>query len=213
MPDTFIADISNYQNPNLAAYQAAGYEVLINEVSWGLATTVPAGRIAAIRAQNFALVGWYMGLVANQPIAAQVAVFAAAIRTLELNEWIIIDWESTSGIGLPSPAQRDECRALLAQEFDRPVMVYGGASDLRSAPPGGEVWAASYETSEPDIPHLMWQFSDGTYVSPPYSPINFPGIGFCDASVFHGTVAQLQMALGLGAPVSARPDLWSLALV
>jgi hypothetical protein len=67
---------------------------------------------------------------------------------------------------------------------------------------------ASYETVEPSIPHDIWQFTDGQYTSLPaseYAPINWPGVGKVDSSVFHGTETALQQALDLTVPVPVPP--------
>ena len=202
MPDILFPDLSNFQAnvdwPTLR--QACG--VVAEEVSWGLATSVPAGRVAAIRAQNFGLVVWYMGLRSDQDVTRQVLAFRFALGTLLPHETVCVDWEDTPNVGVPTPAQRDEAIAALAFAFGRPVSSIGtyAPADLLAADPAppGWVWAASYETTEPSVPHTLWQYTDGQYVSLPaaqYSPVNWPGVGQIDTSVFHGSLYEMAVAL------------------
>lgn len=51
-------------------------------------------------------------------------------------------------------------------------------------------WVAAYQAREPTAAHRLWQFTDKH---------PFPGIGPCDGSVFHGSVADL-VALTSGTP-------------
>lgn len=200
MGDLFFADISNYQQIDVAAYRAK-YGVLLCEINWGEAVTVPAGRIEALRAADFDLLVWYFGIRSDQPIASQVASLTETVGKLLPNEAILVDWEATPKVcATPPVAEREEARTLAAQGLDVPVAqigTYGSASDLKDNP--AESWSivASYETPEPAIPHTAWQFTNGQYTSGPYGPVNWPGIGFCDASVYHGTTDELKAAIGL----------------
>jgi len=194
MSDTFFADISNFQpSVNLPLYRETNAKIS-EQVNWGTQITDPNGRMAEIRSLNFTVVLWYMGLMPNQDIAAQVATFVSTLGPLLPGEAVVIDWESTGNLQPPTVTQRDQAAQLIAQHYGfnvKWVGVYGPASLLQQHPTLGWQWVASYETTEPTIPHVMWQFTNGQYHSNPYGPINFPGIGYCDGSVFHGTDAQL----------------------
>lgn len=193
MTDLIFADLSNFQ-ATVDFAQLRGYSAAVGEeISWGTAVTIPSGRIAAIRAEAFTCVLWYMGLRSDQDIASQVNTFTATLGSLNAGETVVIDWEESFG-STPSVSQREQAASLLAAYYKcDPAMIgtYGPASLLKASPPPSWVWAASYETTEPQIPHAIWQFTDGFYTSPPYSPVNFPGVGACDASVYHGTAEQL----------------------
>ena len=200
MPDLFFPDISNYQSIDVGTIRAA-CDVLLCEVSWGNAVTVPAGRMAALRAAHFDLLVWYVGLRSDQDTTQQAVTFCNAVGVVGANEALLIDWEATPNAGpTPSVAQREAFRASVSRILAVPasrIGTYGSASDLKNGPAPGWSIVASYETSEPMIPHTAWQFTNGSYVSDPYHPIDFPGIGFCDASVFHGSIDQLKSAFGL----------------
>lgn len=202
MPDIKFPDLSNFQAtvdwPTLR--QACG--VVAEQISWGLLLTIPAGRKAAIRAANFDLVIWYMGLRPDQPIVQQVLTFHNALGTLLPHETICLDWETTQGVGTPTAAQRDEALSALAFAFGRPVTSIGTYAPLSllqaNSAPAGWVWAASYGTVEPSLPHALWQYTNGTFVSLPaaqYSPVNWPGVGLVDTSVFHGSLFEMAVAL------------------
>lgn len=206
-PDLFFADLSNFNDPvDLNAYRAS-YSVVAEQVNWGTLITDPNGRMNQIRSLKFDLVIWYMGLVATEDITAQVNTFINTLGALLPNETIVIDWEAT-GNTTPTAAQRDQAAGLLAAHYTLArwwIGTYGPAGMLGQFPPASWVWAASYETTEPTIAHVMWQFTNGVFVSIPYGPINFPGVGDCDASVFHGTVAQLIAAVCPAAPAPPPP--------
>jgi len=193
MPDLVFPDISNYQPDVDFAALRAGYPVLACQISWGTAITVPAGRITAIRAQGFTCVVWYMGLRADQAIAPQVGAFTQTLGPLLPGDAVCIDWEETPGAGTPNAVQREQAATLIASTLgmDRwHVGTYGPASLLEQSPPPSWAWPASYETAEPTIPHVAWQYTDGVYVSAGLGPVDFPGIGKCDASIAHVTAAE-----------------------
>lgn len=65
--------------------------------------------------------------------------------------------------------------------------VYSGLFFMRThlshMAAGVHRWIAAYQATEPSDAHVMWQYTDKQ---------SFPGIAHpCDASVFHGTVADL----------------------
>ena len=192
MSDTFVADISNYQaNIDLPTYRATNGKIIC-QVSWGTTQTVNPLRVLQIASLKFDVVVWYMGLRADQDIAAQVAAFTNMIPVQTAGETYCIDWEATPGVSaIPTLDQVNQARALLAAHYGiLPgwIGTYASTSLFQSQGMpdwGGWTWVASYQTTEPAIPHTLWQFTNGTYQSNPYGPINFPGIGFCDGSVFH----------------------------
>lgn len=214
MTDILFPDVSNFQNVDWPTFRRSCGAVA-SQTSWGTLITSPAGRVDAIRAQKFDVVIWYMGLVASEDIPSQVLRMYDVLGPLQLNETACIDWEATNGV-IPTPAQRDQALEVLAFDFHREVSelgLYASASLLQSAGsgPAGWRWAAGYGTSEPSVPHSLWQFTNGQYTSYPsseYHPYNWPGIGSCDTSVFHGTTDQMKSALSVitAAPPSPAPQ-------
>lgn len=57
-------------------------------------------------------------------------------------------------------------------------------------------WVAAYQAREPAGTHRLWQHTNAR---------PFPGIGSCDASVFHGSVADLQALTQPGGPEVLDP--------
>lgn len=213
MSDTFVADISNYQaNVDLPTYRASNGKIIC-QISWGTAVTVNPLRVLQIASLKFDVVIWYLGLRADQDIAAQVAAFTSMIPVQTAGETYCVDWEATGNINPPTLAQVNQARSLLAAHYGiLPgwIGTYGSTSIFQSQglPDwGGWVWVASYETAEPNIAHVLWQFTNGTYQSQPYGPINFPGIGFVDGSVFHAIdeliPADIQLQTLISPPLPA----------
>jgi hypothetical protein len=152
------------------------------------------GRMATLRATAGLLgIGWYCYLPADVDPATCARAFIALIGTLRANEWCILDLE----VGTGSQVARAQQFFAVVDPFNRcPAMLYSGNSFLSTQLggsaqwPGRPIWDASYETDEPNQPHSLWQFTNGTYNSIPYQRVNFPGIGYCDGSVHHGTAAD-----------------------
>jgi hypothetical protein len=205
--DLIVADVSEFQTTvNAAAYVAGGYPVIICRVYNGYRADLEMpGRMATLRATAGLLgIGWYCYLPADVDPATCARAFAGLIGTLRANEWCILDLE----VGAGSQARAQQFFAVVDPfNHNTPAMLYSGNSFLSTQLggsaqwPGRPIWDASYETDEPNQPHSLWQFTNGTYNSIPYQRVNFPGIGYCDGSVHHGTAADFLSGV-LGAPVA-----------
>src|ERR1017187_7935828 len=115
--DNFFADISNYQDPvNLPLYRQTN-AVIAEQVNWGTAVTDPNGRMQEIRSLNFAVVVWYMGLVADEDVGAQVNAFVNTLGPLGPNEAVVIDWEATGNLPIPSVGQREQAANMIAAAY------------------------------------------------------------------------------------------------
>ena len=63
-------------------------------------------------------------------------------------------------------------------------------------------WIAAYQASEAGLlPHTLWQSTNGQVGA---NRTNWSGCGFCDTSIYHGTLASLS-DLGWHAPTSSLP--------
>lgn len=210
MSDIFFADISNFQaSVDLATYRQTN-AIIIEQATWGESITDPNGRLALIRSLDFQVVCWYLGVLAGETADGQVAAFMSAIGgELLPGETVALDWEATNGV-MPSAQLRDQIANQLAGELGIPVArvgVYGSPSNLAADPALGWQWVADYGDPEPSVPHVMWQFTNGQDGSPGYPPVNFPGIGFCDGSVFHGSPSDLEALIVPGTtPVPPTPS-------
>jgi Glycosyl hydrolases family 25 len=197
----FIADCSEWQNDVIETEVAANGFGLIVRTNYGTRPDkmVAKGRVAAARAAGLPSLGFYIFLLAEESITLQVAAMVSILGpTLAANEWVMVDWEHDPGNGTqPSVQQRDQALELLEAMYLRPTVLYVQASTLRTSPSTAPTIVASYQTKEPSEPHVAWQFTNGVYISDPYPPKNVPGIGYCDLSVYHGTAAQFNAAIGL----------------
>jgi len=201
MTDTYLPDVSEFQpHADIAAIRLQTGAIAAR-VSYGtrLDKMMPA-RVMDIRAQGFVVVLYYLFLRATQPIQDQVNAVIGCLSDLHPGESIVIDYESDNG-SIPSVAQRDQAAELFEQRYNRPTVVYENASTAQSAPTSRPVWVAAYGVkTEPAIPHLFWQYTDGQFTSAGHAPINWSGCGFCDSSVFHGSASELAAALQSVAP-------------
>ena len=200
MSDLFFPDVSNFQASIDWASLRAKTSVLAMEVNWSL-TDTSLRRVPVVRSWDFTTVIWYVGILASSSPAQVASLTKSILGSLEPGEAVCLDWEANN------------CATRLANAFNVALIrvgIYSNAALFKAEPLTLDTWTwvASYETMEPSIPHDIWQFTDGQYTSLPaseYAPINWPGVGKVDSSVFHGTETALQQALGLTVPVVVPP--------
>jgi hypothetical protein len=127
--------------------------------------------------------GFYQYLDGGADPAAAAHAFQATLGPTLPGEVMILDLEEGAG------DQRGRRTAWLAALQDETEWVYSGLYFARTHLAGVKVeWLAAYGQSEPSDPHNLWQFTDAR---------TFAGInGACDASVYDGTLAQLQALTG-----------------
>jgi hypothetical protein len=186
--DLIIPDVSEFQGavewPRLVA---AGYPVAIARVHNGDRADErwPANRDQAHAAGVRAL-GLYQYVVADRDAGDQAAEFCALVGQLRPGEWPICDLEV--GDGDQASRARAWYTTVAARLQDASAeQLYSGLDFYQAhglaAAGYPRIWLAAYGPSEPTMPHELWQFTDAR---------DFPGIANpCDASVFHGTVADL----------------------
>lgn len=192
--DLFIPDISEWQvGADTAKYRASGGNAIIARVCYGTRNdTTMVARRDALRAEGFPVIGWYLFLRASQTVMEQVLAFQAVIPSLGQYEFVVLDWEDDRGTR-PDVGMRDATLAELDVRYGRTTWGYGYSGELQAYPfHGRPTWVAGYGIGEPALTHLLWQYTDGRYTSGGYRPINFPGLGKIDASVFHGSLDQLK---------------------
>lgn len=195
MTDTFFPDLSEFQ-PNA---DFAGIRKLTDAVSVRLAygarsdRTMPA-RISAVRAQHFDAVVWYIFLRpgTSVPVTMQFQAVRSLLPLLDRGECIAVDWEADTDKQVPTTTDRDALLTMLNNYYGVNDLLYGSASSLATYSGASPLWVASYGVStEPRVRHAFWQYTDGKYSSAGYAPMNWPGAGKCDTSVFHGTSQEL----------------------
>jgi hypothetical protein len=198
MVNFFFADVSEFQgNVNGQALITGGFPVIIARVHNGYRPDLmmPARR-DYLRTCGFAAIGWYQYLAHDRDAATQANEFLSTLGALGDNEFCVLDLEE----GVGDQTARAQTWFSIVDPVGPKAWLYSGASFLNTQLSGtghwGDrpLWIASYESGEPSGASA-WQYTNGTYVSAGLGPIDFPGIGFCDASVFHGDVtAFIQMA-------------------
>lgn len=209
MPDGFFPDVAEFQpNVNWPAFVAAGLQVAICRAwnGYRLDAAWKAGRQQAMRAAGVARRGYYMFLVSDVDPAAQARALLNTVGPLWPGEFLMVDSE-----GVPwhpwTPGQQRAWTAaacgVLAQATGRQPVVYSDLATVNAMGgplPGIPLIVAAYGQPEPGIPHMAWQYTDGRYISGPYRPISFTGIGVCDTSVFHGDLNAFDHAIGIAGP-------------
>ena len=201
----FIPDVSEFQpNVNPGALIAGGYRAIIARLAYGnrLDRMMPQ-RVTQFRSAGFTVIGWYLFLRSAVSEAAQVQTVKDLLGHLGSNEFLVVDWERDTDGTLAPTAERNQTLADLTAWGGKKCWLYGPASLLRQypAPNADPEWPASYETPDPSLPgEVMWQYTDGQYTSGGYRPVNFPGIGLCDATVYQGTFQQLLAIVGVPEP-------------
>lgn len=188
-PKVLLADISEFQHDINDTMYLAWSKAIIIRAAYGSQHDDHAwfgGQRRDLLHQGGArFVGIYQYIVAGQDPARQAAALVSLVGQLRPGEKLIADIEEGTG------DLRDTWRIWSAEVAgatgDEP-WLYSGlnfAAAHRLAP---VEWVAAYQPAEPAPHHLLWQFTDSFQV---------PGVGRCDASVYHGTIDQLA-ALGYG---------------
>jgi Putative peptidoglycan binding domain/Glycosyl hydrolases family 25 len=189
----YLADISEFQ-PDLAdaAYLAWSKAIVIRAMYGDAhddAAWYGGARRADLHAGGVQFLGIYQYIVASQDVTAQADALVKLVGKLARGEVIIGDFEEGSGSQV---SRRNTWRNVIRAGLGDTPWIYSGlafASEHGIAPVD---WVAAYQASEPSPAHKLWQFSESYRV---------PGVGTCDCSVFHGSIAQLAALAHGGTPV------------
>lgn len=142
-------------------------------------------RKTEIRQQKFDFVIWYLFLRASQAVEKQVQAVINCIGDLQAGELICVDWEA-DGHSIPSVGDRDKAAAIFERRYNRPTIIYGSESSVRSHPVDRLLWVAKYG-KQPTVANVIWQFTNGVISDKNYPPMKFAGVkygcGFCDANM------------------------------
>lgn len=183
-PTTLVPDISEFQ-PNIhdavvlkwtrAVIIRAMYGSTHDDKAW-----YGGARRDQLHSGGALMVGIYQYLVAGQSAVVQARALLDLVGSLRPGEKLICDLEEGSG----SQAGRWQAWAKTIRDAtgEQP-WLYSGLDFAASAGLAPD-WVAAYQRSEPRTPHphVLWQFSDRYQV---------PGVGPCDASLFHGSAEEL----------------------
>jgi GH25 family lysozyme M1 (1,4-beta-N-acetylmuramidase) len=206
-----LPDISEFQG--FVAHQALvdgcraeyGAAIVIARVCYGAGHVDDQAdrNIDGLRAAGVDALGLYAYLVAGQDPVVQADTFCRVIQAhggLRRNEFIVCDDEEGSGdqsgrVDAFLERANAVLQASASQDMWYSGLYFALAHHLEAA--RGHRWIASYGTAEPiAVSHDLWQYADAA---------SFPGVsGPCDASVFHGSLADFLAIIG-DTPTPAPP--------
>jgi len=202
-----LPDLSEFQpHADMPAIKAKNGGAAIIRACYG--AHHPDHAFAHLRASaaGFSFLGIYQYVVASQDIPSQSAAFCDLVGTLGVHEFPVIDLEEGSG---DQSVRAAEWLSLTGVRLGKRPWLYSGlnyaeAHGLAPIFNGPEIhtWVAAYSGFEPALGHTLWQSTNGTSG---VHRVDWPGAGFCDTSVYHGTLAELS-ALVSGKPKPATPE-------
>ena len=216
-----LPDVSEFQSPasgnapNWAGIKAQNGGAAIIRVGYGNAhldgMLVP--NRARIRSLRFGFCGLYQYLRAGQDVRSQARAFINWIGpNLNEGEIPVLDLEEGPGDQAGRANQWlgliDGAYHLMSLPLSQRSWLYSGqnfAVTAGLAPifnSARRTWVAAYQASEAGLlPHTLWQSTDGQTGA---NRTNWSGCGFCDTSIYHGTLGSLS-DLGWHAPASPSP--------
>jgi len=199
--DIRLADISEYQDIDAGAYLRGGHTCLIVRAHNGNRPDYkwPARR-DYLRGFKFDALGWYQYLVDEVTSVAQARAFIATVGPIRDNEFVIVDSEEGAG------DQTDRIQAwvdIVDPHYGQPSTLYASESWFNDKLGGAARWrrprwVAAYRSTEPTLPHELWQYTDRS---------GLPGISGegGDGNLFHGTAQEFAKTFcGASTP---RPEL------
>jgi Glycosyl hydrolases family 25 len=203
-----LPDVSEFQSPasgnapDWAGIKSQNGGAAIIRVGYGnshLDGMLRSNR-ARIKSLKFGFCGLYQYLRAGQDVGSQANAFINWIGpNLNEGEIPILDLEEGSGNQLGRANQWfgiiDDAYNLVSLPLSQRSWLYSGQSfavDAGLAPifhSARRTWIAAYQASEAGLlPHTLWQSTNGQTGA---NRTNWSGCGFCDTSLYHGTLASL----------------------
>lgn len=189
--DTYLPDISVFQ----ASADISGIRQKTGAIAARIlyGTTIDKempGRLIQIRQHKFDAVIYYIFMRSAVSALSQYTAVVDLIPNLVPGEAVCVDWEADVDKSVPAPVMRDTFLSLLDNYYSQSTILYGSGSSLSTYTGNRPAWVAAYGRQEPTSQHFLWQYTDGKNYGGP-APINWPGVGPCDTSIFHGTSQQL----------------------
>jgi lysozyme len=198
MAQLTIPDVSEFQGViDWKKLVGGGYPAAIIRAHNGnRADSYFAANRSKAHANGIKALAMYQYVVANRDTAAQANELCDLVGALKSGEWLVCDLEA--GTGDQSGRAHTWLKTVMSRLHDDGTAeeLYSGESfygshNLSSAG-FKRIWIAAYRSTEPTVHHELWQFTDAK---------TFPGIAHaCDASIFHGTVADLLAHVNKPAP-------------
>ena len=181
-PQVFLADCSEFQPDIADAVYLKWSKAIVIRAMYGDQHDDGAwyggARREDLHAGGVKWLGIYQFIVPGQDAAEQAHALVDFLGPLRPGELPIGDLENG---GAGQRARWDAWSEVIREAYGITPWLYSGL-DFARAQGLAPQWVAAYQSSPPDVPHLMWQFSEDYEV---------PGVGSADCSVFTGTIAQL----------------------
>jgi hypothetical protein len=188
-----LPDLSEFQpHADMPAIKAKNGGAAIIRACYGSHHPDAAFRTLRSHAAGYPFLGIYQYVVAGQDIPSQATAFCDIVGHLGAHEFPVMDLEEGDG--------NQEGRAvawlgLVGAALGKRPWLYSGLNYAQShglAPifngPEVHTWVAAYGGTEPALGHTLWQCTNGTTGA---HKTDWPGAGFCDTSLHHGTLAEL----------------------
>jgi GH25 family lysozyme M1 (1,4-beta-N-acetylmuramidase) len=183
-PVTYLADVSEYQADVVDAAYLAWSKAIAIRALYGAdhddAAWYGGQRRALLHSGGARVVLIYQYLVAGQSAAAQAQAFHQLVGAIQPGEVFVADFEEGAKQVLTD--WFNEMLALYGSEIHPYLWVYTGFNFGQEQGALPVEWIAEYGSAEPSTPHKLWQFTSAYQV---------PGVGSCDASLFHGSIDEL----------------------
>jgi hypothetical protein len=211
-----LPDVSEFQAPangnapDWAGIKSQNGGAAIIRVGYGSAhlDEMLVSNRAKIRSLNFGFCGLYQYLRADQDVTSQASAFISWIGPdLNPGEIPILDLEEGSGDQSSRANQWfgiiDDAYHLASLPLSQRSWLYSGQDFAVSAgltpiyDSAHRTWVAAYTDSDTGLlPHTLWQSTNGQIGA---NKTDWSGCGFCDTSLYDGTLAGLS-ALGWQPP-------------
>jgi hypothetical protein len=203
-----LPDVSEFQSPangdapNWAGIKAQNGGAAIIRVGYGNAhrDAMLVSNRRTIKSLKFGFCGLYQYLRAGQDVLSQANAFINWIGpSLNEGEIPVLDLEEGPG-DQSGRANRwfgiiDDAYHLTSLPLSRRSWLYSGQFFAVSAGlspifhSARRTWVAAYQAAEAGLlPHTLWQSTNGKVGA---NRTNWSGCGFCDTSLYHGTLASL----------------------
>jgi GH25 family lysozyme M1 (1,4-beta-N-acetylmuramidase) len=179
---TYLADVSEFQSNIIDAVYLKWSKAIIIRAAYGTRTDKAwfgGDRRAQLHKGGIRFLGIYQYLTAGQDPVVQAKALIKLIGKLQPGEKIICDLEEGSG---NQHARLSAWYNTIESGLGDIPWTYSGLNFAATHGVAPVDWVAAYQSTEPSVPHKLWQFTD---------KLSIPGIGNIDASVFNGTIDQL----------------------
>jgi len=216
-----LPDVSEFQSsasgtaPDWAGIKSRNGGAGIIRVGYGDAhlDAMLVSNRATMKSLGFEFCGLYQYLVQSQDVTAQASAFIDWIGPdLNPGEIPILDLEEGSG---DQSSRANEWFGIIDDKYHLASLPLGQRSWLYSgqdfAVSAGlspifdsarRTWIAAYQDSAAGLlPHTLWQSTNG---QTGVNKVDWSGCGYCDTSVYAGTLASLS-ALGWHPPTAQSP--------